>query len=251
MDPQTKAYAWPHTHTALIPALSCLTSRAQVIDDPRRLLNCDETPQPVDAPQKGSRPKVAKHSGKAVRKATTTSKDITSSPHARTSPHGVGPLGFPLRPAARAQAQGAARQAGRQPAAGRSLLRRPGGPRAKADAHLHLLAHGRRDADAGVLHPVPGAARPRDHRAQRRGGGGGRRADQAARGAVPGQPRVALLGGGAQGRVGSIVAPRHSPVHRGADDLGLPPVTRPVQCHLPPPLQSGARRVQGGVQGAL
>jgi hypothetical protein len=50
----------------------------KVIEDPRRVLNSDETPQPIDAPQKGSRPKVAKREGMPVRKATTTSKDILS-----------------------------------------------------------------------------------------------------------------------------------------------------------------------------
>ena len=30
----------------------------KVISDPRRVLNCDETPQQIDAPQKGSRKKV-------------------------------------------------------------------------------------------------------------------------------------------------------------------------------------------------
>ena len=50
----------------------------KVIKDTRRLLNMDETPQPLDAPQKGSRPKVGKSKGKVVRKATTTSKDILS-----------------------------------------------------------------------------------------------------------------------------------------------------------------------------
>lgn len=42
------------------------------------MLNSDETPQPIDAPQKGSRPKVAKRQGQAVRKATTTSKENAS-----------------------------------------------------------------------------------------------------------------------------------------------------------------------------
>lgn len=50
----------------------------KVIEDPRRVLNSDETPQPIDAPQKGKRPKVAKRVGAAVRKATTTIKDILS-----------------------------------------------------------------------------------------------------------------------------------------------------------------------------
>lgn len=50
----------------------------KVIGDPRRVLNSDETPQPIDTPQKGSRAMVAKRQGQAVRKATTTSKDILS-----------------------------------------------------------------------------------------------------------------------------------------------------------------------------
>ena len=52
--------------------------QTKVIEDPRRVLNSDETPQPIDAPQKGRRGKVAKHQGQAVRKATTTSKEILS-----------------------------------------------------------------------------------------------------------------------------------------------------------------------------
>jgi len=50
----------------------------KVIKDLRRLLNSDETPQPVDGPQKGSRPKVAKRKGKSVRRATSTSKESAS-----------------------------------------------------------------------------------------------------------------------------------------------------------------------------
>ena len=42
------------------------------------MLNSDETPQPIDAPQKGRRPKVAKRKGKSVRKATSTSKENAS-----------------------------------------------------------------------------------------------------------------------------------------------------------------------------
>ena len=49
-----------------------------VISDPRRLLNSDETPQPIDAPQKGSRKKVTKRKGQTVRDATVTSKDNAS-----------------------------------------------------------------------------------------------------------------------------------------------------------------------------
>jgi hypothetical protein len=55
-----------------------MDSETKVIADPRRVLNSDETPQPVDAPQKGSRKKVAKRQGQAVRKATTTSKENAS-----------------------------------------------------------------------------------------------------------------------------------------------------------------------------
>ena len=55
-----------------------MDSETKVIADPRRVLNSDETPQPVDAPQKGSRKKVAKRQGRAVRKATTTSKENAS-----------------------------------------------------------------------------------------------------------------------------------------------------------------------------
>ena len=50
----------------------------KVIADPRRVLNSDETPQPIDAPQKGSRKKAAKRKGKTVRKATATSKEIAT-----------------------------------------------------------------------------------------------------------------------------------------------------------------------------
>lgn len=55
-----------------------MDQETKVIADPRRVLNCDETPQPIDAPQKGRRPKVAKRQGKAVRQATTTSKENVS-----------------------------------------------------------------------------------------------------------------------------------------------------------------------------
>ena len=47
----------------------------KAISDPRRMLNSDETPQPVDAPQKGRRQKVAKRKGKAVRKAGGRHRD--------------------------------------------------------------------------------------------------------------------------------------------------------------------------------
>jgi hypothetical protein len=39
------------------------------VADPRRVLNSDETPQPIDAPQKGRRSKVAKAQGKEERAA--------------------------------------------------------------------------------------------------------------------------------------------------------------------------------------
>ena len=55
-----------------------MDTETKVIADPRRVLNSDETPQPIDAPQKGSRKKVAKREGMAVRKATATSKDNAS-----------------------------------------------------------------------------------------------------------------------------------------------------------------------------
>ena len=38
-----------------------------MIKDPRRVINCDETPQPIDVPQKGSRKKVAKRAKKAAK----------------------------------------------------------------------------------------------------------------------------------------------------------------------------------------
>eukprot|EP00966_Prymnesium_polylepis_P250397 5790225-Prymnesium_polylepis.1 len=50
----------------------------KVITDPRRVLNCDETPQQIDGSQKGSRKKVAKRSGKAVRKADTLNRENVS-----------------------------------------------------------------------------------------------------------------------------------------------------------------------------
>ena len=50
----------------------------KVIKDPRRLLNADESPQPLDQPQKGRRPKVAKRKGKRVRKAGSGNKDQIS-----------------------------------------------------------------------------------------------------------------------------------------------------------------------------
>ena len=62
----------PHTPPDLHP------HRLQVIKDPRRLLNSDETPQPIDMPQRGSRHKVAKRQGQAVRRAGTVSKENVS-----------------------------------------------------------------------------------------------------------------------------------------------------------------------------
>eukprot|EP00967_Tisochrysis_lutea_P158778 scaffold325929_cov59-Tisochrysis_lutea.AAC.1 len=41
----------------------------------RRLLNADETPQPLDVPQKGRRAKVAKRKGKAVRQTASLNKE--------------------------------------------------------------------------------------------------------------------------------------------------------------------------------
>ena len=55
-----------------------MDAETKIIGDPRRILNADETPQPVDAPQKGRRPKVAKRTGQTVRKATVTSKENAS-----------------------------------------------------------------------------------------------------------------------------------------------------------------------------
>ena len=50
----------------------------KVILDPRRLLNSDETPQPIDAPQKGSRPKVAKRQGQHARRSGSVNKEGVS-----------------------------------------------------------------------------------------------------------------------------------------------------------------------------
>ena len=50
----------------------------KVIKDPRRVLNCDETPQPIDMPQKGSRKKVAKHLSKPARRAAGCNKENVS-----------------------------------------------------------------------------------------------------------------------------------------------------------------------------
>ena len=55
-----------------------MDAETKVIGDPRRLLNTDETPQPIDAPQKGKRAKVAKRKGMAARDATATSKENAS-----------------------------------------------------------------------------------------------------------------------------------------------------------------------------
>lgn len=50
----------------------------ELIKDPRRILNSDETPQPLDLPQKGSRKKVGKRTGKACRRSTTQNKESVS-----------------------------------------------------------------------------------------------------------------------------------------------------------------------------
>jgi len=39
------------------------------------LLNCDETPQPLDLPQKGKRAQVAKVKGKPAREAATKNQE--------------------------------------------------------------------------------------------------------------------------------------------------------------------------------
>jgi hypothetical protein len=55
-----------------------MDAEAKAIKDPRRLLNSDETPQPIDMPQKGSRKKVAKRQGKPARKAGGCNKESLS-----------------------------------------------------------------------------------------------------------------------------------------------------------------------------
>jgi hypothetical protein len=50
-------------------------SPPQIIADPRRLLNCDETPQPLDLPQKGRRAQVVKEKGKPAREAATKNQE--------------------------------------------------------------------------------------------------------------------------------------------------------------------------------
>ena len=55
-----------------------MDSETKVIKDPRRVLNSDETPQPIDAPQKGRRPKVAKRQGQRVRKSGSANKEQVS-----------------------------------------------------------------------------------------------------------------------------------------------------------------------------
>ena len=47
----------------------------QVIKDPRRLINCDETPQAIDVPQKGSRKKVAKRARKAAKQTERVNRE--------------------------------------------------------------------------------------------------------------------------------------------------------------------------------
>ena len=64
-----------------------MDTETKVIADPRRVLNSNETPQPIDAPQKGSRKKVAKREGMAVRFAR--SRACAGSPRARM-PSGSG-----------------------------------------------------------------------------------------------------------------------------------------------------------------
>jgi hypothetical protein len=54
-----------------------MDASTKIIKDPRRLLNADETPQGVDAPQKGARPKVGKRTGKAVRRAGVYRRCVT------------------------------------------------------------------------------------------------------------------------------------------------------------------------------
>lgn len=46
-----------------------------MIGDPRRVLNADETPQPLDMAQKGRKAKVAKRQGSAVRTSDTENKE--------------------------------------------------------------------------------------------------------------------------------------------------------------------------------
>ena len=55
-----------------------MDKETKVIKDPRRVLNGDETPQGVNASQKGARPKVGKRQGKSVRRAGTYTKENVS-----------------------------------------------------------------------------------------------------------------------------------------------------------------------------
>ena len=50
----------------------------KVISDPRRVLNCDETPQQIDGHQKGSRKKVAKRKSTPVRQAANLNRENVS-----------------------------------------------------------------------------------------------------------------------------------------------------------------------------
>jgi len=47
----------------------------KIISDARRLLNCDEVPQPLEMPQKGSREKVAKRRGRPAKTVKKNVKD--------------------------------------------------------------------------------------------------------------------------------------------------------------------------------
>ena len=231
----------------------------KAISDPRRILNSDETPQPVDAPQKGRRPKVAKRRGKAVRMATATSKESASINMAWDLGGHLYGVQVILKlkelhtqlvtkgPPGAAYFDGTVDLARKQTRAC-TFSRSADGMQVHARTHarththtclgvrtcLHSLTCLRVRADAANFYRVSRAARQGDHAAQQRGGGGGRRADSPAGCPLPGQPRVALFSGSAQGRVGPAVAPRHPPLHGGAHDLRLPPITRPIQCHLPP-----------------
>ena len=92
MDKDTKVCVLP---PPLYPAL-CRPppgpSPLQVIADPRRLLNCDETPQPLDLPQKGKRAQVAKVKGKPAREAATKNQEnVTVQMTWSLSGHNYGP----------------------------------------------------------------------------------------------------------------------------------------------------------------
>ena len=138
----TKATVERHFHgefglEAELVDAKVMDPETKVIADPRRVLNCDETPQPIDAPQKGRRPKVVKAKGKPVRKAMATTEQGE-----RACQHGVGPLWPPLRRTAGAQAEGAARCSRGDAAARGTVLRQRDRPRTQAVPLLHLLSHG-------------------------------------------------------------------------------------------------------------